>query len=237
VVGVDKKGFYSSACGSLVKAAANIVCIHLRSFRGLFLIVPLPLVHSVIHRRSQSILETRRPWYRRRCWCRFWCLLRCLLRCALTRTWCAHYRLSLEVIRIHLIPVYLVHFWFGTCFGRRNGFDWGSSSLRILSKSPACTRWIGFLGGCGGDVEFILPFEKLAFLRIISIERACVECSIHQHVTSIGMSITYLPGFFEALPATNLEHTRLCPYMSILVNVPSKSAHSALDHAIFVHDT
>jgi len=165
VVGVDKKGFCSSACGSIAKAGANIVCIHLRSFRGLFLIVPLPLVHSVIHRRSQSILKTCRPWYNRRCWCRFWCLLRC----ALTRTWCAQYRLSFEVIRIHLIPVYLVHFWFRAYFGRKNGFDWGSSSLRILSKSPTCTRWIGFLRSCGGGVEFVLPFEELAFLRVISI--------------------------------------------------------------------
>jgi hypothetical protein len=139
VVGVDKNGFYSSACRTDVVPGAYLVWIHPCSFRSLFLIIPLPLAHSLVHRRSQPILEASRS--RCRCRCRF----RGLLGCALARSWCTQYRLSLEVVRIHLIPVYLIHFWFGVGSRRGSGFSRCASSLWRLSKSSTCTRWIGFL--------------------------------------------------------------------------------------------
>ena len=210
-----------------MKARADLVRIHPRSFRSLFLVISLPLVYSIIHCRPQSILKARRSGCR--CGRRF----RGLLRCTLARSWCTHYRLSLEVIRIHLVPVYLVHFRLGACFRRRSSFDRCSSGLRGLSKSSPCTGWIGFLRRSRGDVEFILPFEELAFLWIVSILWARVECPIGQLLLLVH-ELAYLPGFFVALPATNLEHTRLCPCLSILVNVSSESAHGALDHAIFI---
>jgi hypothetical protein len=164
-------GSSTSACLTTAVMKAYIVWIHPCSFRGLFLIIPLPLAHSLIYRRPQSILEARRS----RCRCR--CRLRSLLRCALARSWCTQYRLSLEVIRIHLIPVYLIHFGLGIGFRRRNSFHRCSSSLWRLAKGSTCTRWIGFLRSSGGDVEFILPFEELAFLWIVPIQWAGVECS------------------------------------------------------------
>jgi hypothetical protein len=156
-------GSSTSACLTTAVMKAYIVWIHPCSFRSLFLIIPLPLAHSLIHRRPQSILKARRS----RCRCR--CGFRSLLRRPLARSWCTQYRLSLEIIRIHLIPVYFVHFRLGACFRRRNGFDRCSSSLWRLSKSSTCTRWIGFLRRGRGDVEFILPFEKLAFLWVVSV--------------------------------------------------------------------
>jgi hypothetical protein len=133
-------GSSTSACLTTAVMKAYIVWIHPCSFRGLFLIIPLSLAHSLIHRRPQSILKARRSrcMYRHRFWS--------LLRCALARSWCTQYRLSLEIIRIHLVPVYLIHFGFGVSSRSGGGFSRGASSLWRLSKSSTCTRWIGFLG-------------------------------------------------------------------------------------------
>jgi hypothetical protein len=164
-------GSSTSACLTTAVMKAYIVWIHPCSFRGLFLIVPLSLAHSLIHRRPQSILKARRSR------CRYRHRFGSLLRCPLARSWCTQYRLSLEIIRIHLVPVYLIHFRFGVGSRRGSGFDRCSSSLWRLSKSSTCTRWIGFLRSSGGNVEFILPFEELAFLWVVPIQWAGVECS------------------------------------------------------------
>jgi hypothetical protein len=164
-------GSSTSACLITAVMEAYIVWIHPCSFRGLFLIVPLSLAHSLIHRRPQSILKARRSR------CRYRHRFGSLLRCPLARSWCTQYRLSLEIIRIHLVPVYLIHFRFGVGSRRGSGFDRCSSSLWRLSKSSTCTRWIGFLRSSGGNVEFILPFEELAFLWVVPIQWAGVECS------------------------------------------------------------
>lgn len=161
--GMGSSRQYAYSRRNVHTSMTHLVRINPCSFRGLFLIVPFPLIDPIINSSPESILKTSRPC--------LWSLTRSLTG-LLGRSWRTQNSLRFEIVRIDFIPVDLVYYGLGSF---RGGLDWCSSRLWRLTECTSLSWWIGFLG-CG-RAEFVFPFEELALLWVVPVKRAGVERS------------------------------------------------------------